>query len=190
MKSDQEFLEGVYEKARAMSKKDQEDDFKTKQIKNRTTSLRWGTAAAILLFLCSAGVYMQGWRKEAAKEELHTPNVTSFRMEIPGGAQQLVQEATDIIELEVLQGEGNSPVIHQIYKASVNEKKLLAALERNAVSPDPERRLLVFLKIDAEASEILNVMSEDEEEGTYTSPFMEAITKDELEAYISNQAVE
>ncbi len=189
MKSDREFLEGIYEKAKAMSKKDQENDFKTKRVGNNKVFLRLGTAAAILLFLCSAGLYMQDWRKEAAKEELHTPNVASLRMGIPGGAQQLVSEATDIIELEALQ-EGNTPVIHQIYKASVDEKKLLAALVRNAVNPDPKRRLLVFLKIDSETSEILNVMSEDEVEGTYSSPFTETITREELEAYISNQADE
>ena len=81
-------------------------------------------------------------------------------------------------------------MIHQIYKTSVKEEVLLSVLEKNAVSPDPERELLVFLKIGSNTSEILNVMQKDEKEDIYTSPFTGTITKEELETYIRNQAEE
>lgn len=190
MKSDQEFLEGVYKKARTMNRQSEENEEKTKRVKNNVIVLRLGAAAAILILICSAGVFMQGWNSNAVNNERSTPNVTSFRMELPGGAQQLVQESTEILELEKQQGTGSTPLIHHIYKATVKKEVLLSVLDKKAVTPDPERRLLVFLKIDSKGSEILNVMVEDEMEGTYGNPLAGTITKEELENYISNQVVE
>ena len=83
MKSDREFLDGIYEKARSMNKDNQETEAKAKGVKNNVIFFKVGAAAAILVFICSAGVFMQQWRKEAVKNEQNTPNVTSFRMEIP-----------------------------------------------------------------------------------------------------------
>jgi hypothetical protein len=189
MKSDREFLKGIYEKAKTMQDDRQEKEFRSKAALKRTAYLGLGTAAAILIVTVSAGVFMQGWREEATKDQLHTPGVTSFRSEIPGGTQQLLNDATDIVVLEAMQGEENTPKIHEIYKSSVDPATIFKALAQNMISPDPEQRILVLLKITADSSEVLDILLENEVEDTYTNPLSGTITKEELEDSSKNQAI-
>ena len=189
MKSDQEFLEGIYEKAKTMREDRQDKEFRSKAAHKRMAYLRLGAAAAILIVTVSAGVFMQGWRKEATKDQLHTPGITSFRSEIPGRAQQLLHDATDIAVLEVMESEGSTPKIHKVYRSSVDAAAILEALAQKAISPDPERRILVLLNITVDSSEVLDILVENEVEATYTNPLSGSITKEELENLTKNQAV-
>ncbi len=199
MKSDQEFLKGVYEKARLMESQEEESVKKTVVAPKTMVYLRWGAVTAALVLIFSAGVFMQNWRKAALEDEIQNPGISTARIDtlddIPqpsddtpqpfGIIPQPLDQASEVVELEPLQNTRKAPEIAQIYKASVDDATILSVLERNGVSPDPEKKTLVLLKIEGDSSQLLEILVLDEQTGDYMNSLGGKITKEELETYFN-----
>ncbi|HHV13415.1 MAG TPA: hypothetical protein GXX75_24380 [Clostridiales bacterium] len=199
MKSDQEFLKGVYEKARLMESQEEESVKKTVVAPKTMVYLRWGAVAAALVLIFSSGVFMQNWRKAALEDEIQNPGISTARIDAlddipqpPGDTpqpfsniSQPLDQASEVVELEPLQNTRKAPGIAQIYKASVDEATILSVLEKNGVYPDPEKNTLVLLKIEGDSSQILEVLTLDEQTGDYMDSLGGKIAKEELEIYFN-----
>ncbi len=184
MKSDQEFLKGIYEKANEMQRSQQEARPQVRYAKRKTAYLRFGAAAAILLLFSVSGVFLQDWWKGTEKIEPQSPGIASLRMETVN-IQQLLEQATDIVEVAPSRNEGEALEILRVYKISSEEQTVSAILESKAAELGLDQKALVFLQIDKDTFMVLGTLTEDEKEGTFTGPFQETITREELEAYFA-----
>lgn len=178
MKSDREFLQGVYEKAEELRLAKQTEINKSPWTKRKPAYLRYALAAAFVLIITS-GTILKSFRPE--KE-----NITPQPYDLTRGLasidinQQIWENTTDVIEVQNSEKNNSFEVIH-VYKGYSEEKILLKEAEDYIIPLEDGQTAIILLQTSEDETVMLDVYYSNKEDGTYRNTWNDVLTKESLE---------
>lgn len=174
MKSDREFLEGVYEKVKAMRSIDS-----TKTLKPKRVSLfeKWqhpslamaGSVVALAMFI---GIVWSGGAFDSFFDPAKRPQVIQTRFNQPEDV--LINQATSIVEVSTTNN-GKELTISASYKQPLSLKQQQDVLDKLKTQRYTSQKGLVFITIDQEELTILDIFIWDEKASVFVNSFGETI---------------
>lgn len=185
MKSDREFLDGIYVKAEKLTAdaalivdiQQKKDDSAMKQ-RGSTRYVKYaGLAASFLIFISSA-IFLNNYIGRN-NEIVDTPTPSSIR--IVNYHEQLIEQASDIIAVETGSFDDKAALsITEGFKTSGNEGQLLNALDSTMIGLKEGESAIVFMKFDSGNFKVLDAFIWDKENGAYSNQYGESIDLESL----------
>lgn len=174
MKSDNEFLNGVYKKAEELKAEASYNQQRKQKYSTRYTKYL-GMAAGFIL-LMSSTIYFVLLQEN--KEPINSPAPYGVKTINSG---QILELATDIVEIDV---KDNNGVLQQdivkIYKESGNETIITAFFNDNNIDLIAGDSAIAFLQVDSNGAVLMETFIKTEA-NTYVSSFGEVVTEEELD---------
>lgn len=184
MKSDREFINGIYAKAKKMEMKEEKEPDRVK-IK-RKTPVHYALTAAALLILLSVNYLFSNI--PGAKEPITPQNISiePRGLGIPDDIQGLLDTATEIVFIKSDENRTEGFQILKLYQHSLqksiiaeNLTKLLPALQENQTA-------IVFLKADTAGLQLLDMFTGKDGTKDYVNSKGEILTKERLDESLGN----
>ncbi len=193
MKSDNEFLNGIYKKAEELKAeleaevKISEDEVgvnsfeasfnqKRKQ-KYFTRYPKYAGMAAGFILLISSTIYFVKLQENNNAIDIPNPH----GVKIINYTGQTLEQATDIVKINV---KDNNGVLQQdivkVYKDSGNETLIIAFFNDNNIGLIAGDSAIAFLQADSNGAILMETFIKTEA-NTYVSPFGEVVTEEELD---------
>ncbi|HBW14382.1 MAG TPA: hypothetical protein DEF30_11250 [Proteiniclasticum sp.] len=188
MKSDREFLDGIYQKAEQLDPAktiSQEENVLLKSQGNRrksyfskpTLQLAGSFAVLALVF------FLQGVQEKEnlPANPVDVPRVISRTVEITE-EHPLFTEATDILEVEVVKNESQKKLrLVGAFRSSEDSRALEDFLLNNELGILEGKKAVLFLKLKEEKIQVLDVFYWEEEVRTYLNAYRESLSLETLE---------
>lgn len=192
MKSDREFLQGIYEKAQELKLSTQIEESKGSSIKRQWNSklhikpanLRFAMVAAVFVLLITSGVFL---KSTISKNEVEKPQTFGLT---PRGFQGVEEEVqiwdivTDVIEVKFSQNKNSLEIVH-VYKGQIKEDVLLDTVKHYITNIDQSQTALVLLKDYKEYIAVLDIYYSDKANRSYKNSSNEEITLDSLKEFLA-----
>ncbi|MFT4144088.1 MAG: hypothetical protein QM644_06495 [Mobilitalea sp.] len=190
MKSDSEFLNGVYKKAEELKAEleqqiPEEDNGITplasafnrkRKQKYSTRYTKYAGMAAGFILLISSTIYVVKLQGNNAPIDLPNPH----GVKIINYSGQTLEQATDIVEINVKENNGElQQDIGKVYKNSGNETVIAEFFHGNNIGLIAGDSAIAFLQADTNGAVLMEVFIKAED-NTYVSPFGEVVTEEEL----------
>lgn len=202
MKSDQEFLKGVYEKAKEMELSEQQKmtGENSRKGTRSASTLRYAVTAAACFVLVSAGVLKFVIDKPASQVTPQPMSIDVRGIDLEGDGQEarqdaqqgdlpgslseklrnLFEAATDIVEVvKSTDGEKDYEIV-RTYRNDSGEKDQLSKLKGILPQLEKGQRAVLFLKEEAGNVNMLDSFVSSTNEDTYQNSSGDVITKEEL----------
>lgn len=185
MKSDREFLNGIYVKVEQVTY-DSVLDFNlihkkhnpTMKRRRTTRYIKYAGLAASFLLLVSSAVFFSNY-KETNNQISDTPAPANIRM--VNYSEQLIDQSTDIRAVEACSVDGIVEVkITEDFKNSVDDLQILKIVDSNTIGLKEGQSAIIFLKSDSANTEILDIFLWNKDNGIYTNQYGETIEIDTL----------
>lgn len=185
MKSDREFLNGIYVKAEQLTYESVLDS-DLKHMKHNPSMKRRGTArylkyaglAASFLLVVSSAVLLNDY-KETNNQISDTPAPANIRM--VNYSEQLIDQSTDIRAVEAFGVDGKVGVkITEDFKNSVDDSQILKTIDSNKIGLKEGQSAIIFLKLDSANTEFLDIFLRNKDNGIYTNQYGETIELETL----------
>ncbi len=178
MKSDNEFLSGVYKKAEELKAEELKAEASYNQQRKQKYSTRYtkylGMAAGFIL-LMSSTIYFVLLQEN--KEPINSPAPYGVKTINLG---RILEQATDIVEIEVKDNNGElQHDIVKVYRNSGNETLITAFFNGNNIGLIAGDSAIAFLQVDSNGAVLMETFIKTED-NTFVSPFGEVLTKEEL----------
>lgn len=190
MKSDREFLDGIYSKAEKLPssissldhdlllKKNRYNESVLKKQASYTKYVKYGGMVAAFLLLLSSTLYFNNDREINNQIDNH-PVPSKFRMiHYP---EQLVEEATDIVELRA-KHENDVTTLDFVksYKDSGNGTRILNLLNNDVIALTADQSAVIFIDVDSKDSPIMDIFIWAPDRNCFINPYGEVITEENL----------
>ncbi|MDF2868662.1 MAG: hypothetical protein K0R05_237 [Anaerocolumna sp.] len=192
MKSDREFLSGVYQKAEQIKTEEQMKQMKTEEEKpelfpgKRKVPLRFAlTATAFLIFLSVTYVFnnIPGTKEPATPQNF---SLEPRGIGMPDYIQELIDTATEIAEVQPVENGIGSYKILKLYKNSLTEDRITEKLTKLLPVLGEGETAIVFLSDDMDGLQLLDVFHEKESEKGYINSAGDVLTVDRLVDALEN----
>ncbi len=198
MKSDQEFLKGVYEKAKEMELSEQQKmtGENSRKGTRSASTLRYAVTAAACFILVSAGVFKFVIDKPASQVTPQPISIDVRGIDLEGDGQEaqqgdlpgslseklrnLFEAATDIVEVVKSTDGEKAYEIVRTYRNDSGEKDQLSKLKGILPQLEKGQRAVLFLKEEAGNVNMLDSFVSSTNEDTYQNSSGDVITKEEL----------
>lgn len=188
MKSDREFLDGIYakaEKVKSISTIDNNLRFNEytkmqpqKQHVSSTKYVKYASMAACFLLLISSALYINNYI-EKNKQIANQPVPSNIRM--MGYTDHLIAKATDIIAIKTNhESNGIALSIIKIYKSSGIEPKSLNYLNNDVIGLSDDQSAIVFIDADSKAAPVMDIFVWEPDSNSFVNPYGEIITEEIL----------
>lgn len=182
MKSDQEFLKGVYEKAKEMEELEPKEPagYESRKGTLRAIPLKYAVTTAAFFILVTAGAYIFEKNKPAEQVSPQPMTIDVRGIDFEDGLKWLFDNATDIAEIK--QG-GSGERAYQaveIFRHSGSEKDILSGLSDQLPQLEKKQTAIVFIKKEAGSTEVLDSFIGSSGDETYQNPFGETVTKEKI----------
>lgn len=188
MKSDREFIDGIYQKAEQLDPAktiSQEENVLLKSQEKRrksyfskpTLQLAGSFAVLALVF------FVQGAqnKENLPVDPVDVPRVISRTVEITE-EHPLFTEATDILEVDAVKNESQielQPV--EGFRTSQESASIESFLLKNELGIEEGKRAVLFLQMKDEKIQVLDVFYWDDEIGIYLNAYRESLSRETLE---------
>jgi len=189
MKSDREFLEGIYAKAEklpsSISSLDYDLKLKDNYIKSaqkqHTSSTKYvkyaGMVAGFLLLLSST-LFIKNYI-EINNQLDNQPDPSNFRM--IHYTDQLMEQATDIVEIKAkYENHVITLGIVKGYKGSGNESKISNYLNNDVIALAADQSAIVFIDANSKVSPVMDIFVWEPDSNSFVNPYGEIITEEIL----------
>ncbi|SHO43247.1 hypothetical protein [Anaerocolumna xylanovorans] len=182
MKSDQEFLKGIYEKAKEMELSEQEELKESESRKSflRAIPLRYAVTAAAFFILISVSAFLHSKNKPMEQVTPQPMTIDVRGIDFGDGLQQLFDNATDIIEVKQDNSGEKAYQVVEIYRHSGDEKDILSKITDKLPQLEKTQTAVVFLKKESGSMNVLESFIGSTKEDTYQNDYGEILTKKEL----------
>ena len=187
MKSDREFLQGIYTKAEEMKLSTQTVNDKgplsKKQWKSifniKPTNLRFAMATAAFVLIISSGVFITSLTNEKSIEKPQTLGVIPRGLPITEGEQQIWDKVTDVIEVRSSKDESSYKIV-QVYKGQALEKDILNRIKDPVTNLEDGQTAIILLEINEEDIMVLDIYYSEKDNNTYRNLSNLVLTRDSL----------
>lgn len=184
MKSDREFLDGVYKKAEKMDAaktiSQEEVSLPMKKEKRKESffprrAVQFaGSFAVLTLVLSVSGILPQ---KEMPMDPGKVPRVASGNIDLTED-HPLFEQSTEILEVKVEQKKGSVPLIlTESYRESGEDALVESFLAKNELGIQDGQKAILFLEVKDGQVQVLDVFLWEEETDTFVNVFRETITR-------------
>lgn len=188
MKSDREFLDGVYAKAEELTTSSVLDlELKYKEIyqpmnnKKTTRYVKYTGMAAGFLLLVSSAVYLNNFAQKS-NQIGNTPVPRDIRM--VNYFEQLIEQASDIIAVEASDIDGEVVlIITEDFKNSGNDIQRINIVDNNVIGLMEGQSAIVFINADTKDASVMDVFLRDKDNkdsSIYENQYGETITLEAL----------
>ncbi len=188
MKSDREFLDGIYAKVEEIeSFSTLDNNLKLnghynkqtqKQHLSSTKYVKYAGMAAGFLLLISSALYINNYIEK--NDQIDTqPIPRSFRM--LGYTDGLMEQATDIVAIKA--STKNNVIalsITKSYKASGNESKALNYLDNDVIGLTADQSAIVFIDADSKEAPVMDIFVWEPDSKSFINPYGEILTEEIL----------
>jgi hypothetical protein len=199
MKSDHEFLKGVYKKAEELRNKDEmelkhskESQFEWMNIKHRKMNYiyRYGTMAAIvtIIILATSNLITPTNHNELINNEPNPINNDPIGLNNKGTRtlnilDLLFDTSTDVVEIGFNSAdENNKYLIVKNYKTNLEKDEILEVVYREDINLHENQTAIIFIQQSEDEKFILDVFFSDlYQEGTFINDYGDVITREGLE---------
>lgn len=190
MKSDREFLDGIYVKAEKLTSSNSVSDYdmelyennnqRNKKFQSRTANYikAAGVLVASLLVISSTiNIYKPMNVNHLVDNRNMTRNTRMIEYQ-----DQLIERATDIIEVKA-KSESNLITLEIIgsYKDSKSESKISSFLNNDVVGLTLDQSAILFIDADSKDGMILDIFTWDSDENCFINSYGEIITQEILD---------
>lgn len=187
MKTDREFLEGIYAKAEKLPPsiasldhdlKVNEKYYKPSQKQDTFSSkyVKYAGMAAGFFLLLSSALFINNYI-EINNQIDKQPVPISFRM--IHYTDQLMEQATDIVEIRANQENDIITIdIVKSYKDSGNESKLSNYLNNDVIGLTKNQSAIVFIDVDSKDIQVLDIFVWEADSNRFINPYGEIITNE------------
>lgn len=181
MKSDREFLDGIYEKAKEMEVLEQRERATYSRLNGSRKALpmRFALTAAACFVFVSLGLLLYDTAKPKDQVVPQPSSIDIRGIDLQDNIQDLFDTATEIAAVK-WQGE-NSLEIEMLYRHSMGETRIKEELAKVLVSADEGGTAVVFLKAGDGGLELLDTFTWDKSEGTYRNSTGEVLAQERLD---------
>ena len=188
MKSDREFLDGIYRKAekldvsKTLSHEDitllkNEENRKGAYFRRRAVQFAGSFAVLALIFSVSSGLPQWGTPYDPGQ----VPRVAVRSIELTAD-HPLFGQATEIIQVKAERVSGSiSLSLVETYKESGEDLLLRSFLEKNELGIQEGQEAVLFLEIKDGEVQVLDVFNWEEEMDSFINGFREILTRELLE---------
>lgn len=188
MKSDREFLDGIYAKAeKSSSMSPLDSDYLIKETHNKPTPkkhttytkyVKYGGMVAGFILLLSSTLYLNNYTEKNEQND-DQPVPSKFRM-IPY-SDLIIEEATDIVEIRAKYKDDviTLDIAHN-YKESANGPSISNYLNNDVIGLTADQSALVFINADSKNTPIMDIFIWVPDSNHFTNLYGEVITVDKL----------
>lgn len=188
MKSDREFLDGIYEKAEMMdaAKTVTNENISLLKVKGKRKGFYFprhavrfaGSIAVLALILSVSGILPQ---VVPQKDSGNVPRVASRNIDLTEN-HPLFQQATEILEVKAVK-EKKGILLRMVksYKETGIEPLLASFLEKNELGIQEGQKAILFLEVKDGQVQVLDVFYWEEEMESFINVFRENLTRELLE---------
>lgn len=182
MKSDQEFLKGVYEKAKEMEGLEQKEPagYESRKSTLRAVPLKYAVTAAAFLILVTAGAYIYDKNKQVEQISPQPMTIDVRGIDFGDGLKGLFDNATDIIEIRQEDSGERAYQVVEIYRHSGNGKDILSGLSDQLPQLEKKQTAIVFMKKEGGSTQVLDSFIGSPGDETYQNTFGETVTKEKI----------
>lgn len=184
MKSDREFLDGVYKKAEKMDAaktiSQEEVSLPMKKEKRKVSffprrAVQFaGSLAVLTLVLSVSGILPQ---KEMTMDPGKVPRVASGNIDLTED-HPLFEQSTEILEVKAEKKKGSVPLIlTESYRESGEDALVESFLAKNELGIQDGQKAILFLEVKDGQVQVLDVFLWEEETDTFVNVFRETITR-------------
>ena len=189
MKSDREFLDGIYAKAEELQSpiSTLDHDLKHKGNYNKPTQnqhtysskhVKYAGLVASFLLLLSSALYINNYI-DINKQIDNQPVPSNFRM--IQYTDQLMEQATDIVEIRAkYENDVITIDIVKSYKDSGNESKLSNYLNSDVIGLTADHSAIVFIDVNSKDIPIMDIFVLEADSNSFINPYGEIITNEIL----------
>ncbi len=189
MKSDREFLDGIYAKAEKLQSpiSTLDHDLKHKENYNEPTQnqhtysskyVKYTGLVASFLLLLSSALYINNYI-DINKQIDNQPVPSNFRM--IQYTDQLMEQATDIVEIRAkYENDVITIDIVKIYKDSGNESKLSNYLNSDVIGLTADQSAIAFIDVDSKDIPVMDIFVWETDSNSFINPYGEIITNEIL----------
>lgn len=184
MKSDREFLDGIYKKAEKMDAaktiSQEEVSLPMKKEKRKESffprrAVQFaGSFAVLALVLSVSGILPQ---KEMPMDPGKVPRVASGNIDLTED-HPLFEQSTEILEVKAEKKKGSVPLIlMESYRESGEDALVESFLAKNELGIQDGQKATLFLEVKEGQVQVLDVFLWEEETDTFVNVFRETITR-------------
>lgn len=184
MKSDREFLDGIYKKAEKMDAaktiSQEEVSLPMKKEKRKESffprrAVQFaGSFAVLTLVLSVSGILPQ---KEMPMDPGKVPRVASGNIDLTED-HPLFEQSTEILEVKAEKKKGSVPLIlMESYRESGEDALVESFLAKNELGIQDGQKATLFLEVKEGQVQVLDVFLWEEETDTFVNVFRETITR-------------
>lgn len=193
MKSDREFLQGIYEKAQELKLSAQNEGSKESssfmkpwitKFKIKPANFRFAMVTAVFVLLITSGVFL---KSSISNKEIEKPQTYGLN---PRGIQGIEEEVqiwdmvTDVIEIRSSKNENSLEIVH-VYKGELKEDVILNTVKHYISNLDQNQTSLVLLQDNQEYITVLDVYYSLKDNSVYKNLSNEELTLDNLKEYLA-----
>jgi hypothetical protein len=182
MKSDQEFLKGVYEKVKVMEglEPKERDGYERRKSTLRAMPLKYAVTAAAFLILVTAGAYIFDKNKTAEQVSPKPFTIDVRGIDSKDGLKRLFDNATDIIEIRQEDSSKRAYQVIEIYRHSDSENDILSELFDQLPQLEENQTAIVFMKKEPGSTTVLDSFIGSPGDETYQNTLGETVTKEKI----------
>lgn len=184
MKSDREFLDGIYKKAEKMDAaktiSQEEVSLPMKKEKRKESffprrAVQFaGSFAVLTLVLSVSGILPQ---KEMPMDPGKVPRVASGNIDLTED-HPLFEQSTEILEVKAEKKKGSVPLtLMESYRESGEDALVESFLAKNELGIQDGQKATLFLEVKEGQVQVLDVFLWEEETDTFVNVFRETITR-------------
>lgn len=188
MKSDREFLDGVYAKAEKIKSYSALDgNLISKEISDKLTNkhansykyVKYAATAASVILLISSALFINAY-SERNKQIPDKPVPRNIK--IPDYTDQLMNQATDIVAVKSIQ-ENNMIVLNIIksYKSSAND--LHNYFDNDLIKLDADQTAILFINADSIDTPLIDIFIWEPADNYFVNPDGVTITEETLNKF-------
>ncbi|SCP99488.1 hypothetical protein [Anaerobium acetethylicum] len=172
MKSDREFLDGIYEKV------EKAESDQPPKIRKRARYVKYAGMAAGFLVLAFSAMFLNRFTKS---DDQNAATPAAYEVRMVDFSEQLIAQASDIVEVEARDDNGGMVVdITRSFKSSGNDLKGLPVADLEAAGLSAGQSAVVFVDADAGGTSVMDVFIGDADHLSYTNQYGETIELERL----------
>lgn len=192
MKSDQEFLKGIYEKAEELRHNTETDEkipsgsqtnWMITMNKRPTHIYKYGSIAAMLLIVFIVTVFVNLPKTEEKPNNIEPFGLNGKDTRNIDFTDIMYDSATDIIEIGYNHIDNQLKII-EIYKGNSSTADVLNSITTQNINIPEDQTVIVFFSTDTNGLVITNIFrSELTEKNSFINEYGDKITREELDDY-------
>jgi hypothetical protein len=191
MKSDQEFLKGIYEKADQLRQLDDKDKDKLKVYQVKEWNLKsehphniykYGSFVAVFLVLLIVTLFISFPKTEQYPISREPFNLNDKNTRGINILDILFDSSTDIVK--VGKDSKNRLETRKVYKGILSTTDILNTISTKGLELEEDQTAIIFIQADSEGLVIMDIfLSDDSATGTFINEYGDTLLQDELEKY-------